>query len=90
MKIIETCLKDIRRDNSKQAMKSLSLLISVTKYVKLRTHYKVRKACKQLCLKAIITIAHWIGKGPYFAPKIQHTELYLLKHRRLPLPKSYA
>ena len=90
MKIIETCLKDVWRDNSKQAMKSLSLLISVTEYVKLRTHYKARKACKQPCLKASIAIAHRMGKGPYFACKIRHTELYLLKHRRLPLPKSYA
>jgi len=80
MKIIETCLKDVQRDNSKQAMKSLSLLISVTEYVKLHTHYKARKACKQPCLKASIAIACQMGRGPYFARKIQHTELYLLKH----------
>jgi hypothetical protein len=30
MKIIETCLKDVRRDKSKQAMKSLSCIIAVT------------------------------------------------------------
>ena len=41
-------------------------------------------------LKASIAIARQMGKGPYLACKIRHTELYLLKHRRLPLPKSYA
>jgi len=46
MNIIETCLKDVRKDKSKKAMKSLSLLISVTKYVKLCTYYKMCKACK--------------------------------------------
>jgi hypothetical protein len=90
MNIIDTCLKDVWRDKSKKAMKSLSLLISVTEYIKLRTHYKTCKACKQLCLKASIAIAHRMGKGPYLAHKIRHTELYLLKHQRLPLPKLYA
>ncbi len=70
MNIIDTCLKDVWRDKSKKAMKSLSLLISVIEYVKLRTHYKTRKACKQPCLKASIAIARQIGKGPYFAHKI--------------------
>src|SRR6266851_4580499 len=48
IKIIDTCLKNVRRDKSIQAMKSLSLLTSVTKYVKLCAQYKARgKACKQ-------------------------------------------
>ena len=90
MNITDTCLKDVQRDKSKKAMKLLSLLISMTKYIKLRTHYKTRKACKQPCLKVSIAIARRMGKGPYLACKIRHTELYLLKHRCLPLPKSYA
>jgi hypothetical protein len=61
MKIIETCLKDVRRDKSKQAMKSLSRLIAVTEYVKLRAHYKAHKACKQPCLKASMAIARRMG-----------------------------
>ncbi len=81
MKIIDKCLKDIRRDKSIQAIKSLSLLTAVTQYVKLYAQYKAHgKASKQPCLKASLTIASWIGKGPYFAYQIQHTELYLLKH----------
>src|SRR6266851_506629 len=48
IKIIDTCLKDIRRDKSIQAIKSLSLLTSVTKYVKLCAQYKAcSKVCKQ-------------------------------------------
>jgi hypothetical protein len=70
MKIINSCLKDVRRDKSKQAMKSLTLLISVTKYTKLRAHYRARKVCKQPCLKASIAIARRMGKGPYFARQI--------------------
>jgi len=67
MKIIETCLKDVRRDKSNQAMKLLSHLIAVTQYIKLRAHYKAHKACKQPCLKASIAIARQMGRGPYFA-----------------------
>ena len=70
MKIIETCLKDVRRDKSKQAMKSLSHLIAVTQYVKLRMCYKAHKACKQPCLKASMAIARRMGRGPYFARQI--------------------
>jgi hypothetical protein len=91
MTIIDTCLKDVRRDKSIQAMKSLSLLTAVTKYVKLRAQYKARgKACKQPCLKASLAIASRMGRGPYFAHQIRHTELYLLKYRRLPLPKAFS
>ncbi len=71
IKIIDTCLKDLRRDKSIQAMKLLSLLTGVTKYVKLRTQYKARsKACKQPCLKASVAIASRMGRGPYFARQI--------------------
>jgi hypothetical protein len=71
MKIIDKCLKDVRRDKSIQAIKSLSLLTAVTQYVKLRAQYKARgKVSKQPCLKASLTIASQMGKGPYFARKI--------------------
>jgi len=75
IKIIETCLKDIRRDKSKQAMKLLSHIITVTQYVKLCAHYKAHKACKQLCLKVSMAIACQMGKGPYFACQIQYIKL---------------
>jgi hypothetical protein len=90
MKIINSCLQDVRRDKSKHAIKSLSLLISVTEYIKLCTNYRARKACKQPCLKASTAIARRMGRGPYFARQIRHTELYLMKHRRLPLPMAYT
>ena len=71
MKIIDKCLKDVRRDKSIQAIKSLSLLTAMTQYVKLHTQYKARgKVSKQPCLKASLTIASQMGKGPYFARKI--------------------
>ncbi len=80
MKIINSCLKDVQRDKSKQAIKLLSLLVSVTEYIKLHTNYRVCKACKQPCLKASMAIACRMGRGPYFAHQIRHTELYLMKH----------
>jgi hypothetical protein len=89
-KIIHNCLKDIGKHDSKHAIKSLSLLVSVSEYIKLRARYKTSKVCKKPCLKASIAIAHRMGKGPYFARQIRHTELYLLKHRHLSPQKSHS
>ena len=89
-KIIQICLKDVGNHNSKHAIKSLSLLIAVSKYIKLRVRYNLSKACKQPCLKASMAIARRMGKGPYFARQIQSNELYLLKHRHLPPRKVYS
>ena len=63
IKIIDTCLKDVRRDKSIQAMKSLSLLTGVTKYVKLCAQYKAcSKVCKQPCLKQALPLhLGWAG-----------------------------
>jgi hypothetical protein len=89
-KIIHTCIKDVERHNSKYAIKTLSLLIAVSEYIKLRARYKNSNACKQPCLKASIAIAHRMGKGPYFARQIRYTELYLLKHHHLPPRKEHS
>ena len=84
MRIIHACLKDVEKQNSKYAIKALSMLIAVTEYVKLRARYKKSNMCKQPCLKASIAIAHRMGKGPYFARQIRYHELYLLKNHHLP------
>jgi hypothetical protein len=39
MEIIQTCLKDVKKHNSKHTIKSLSQLIAVSEYIKLRAHY---------------------------------------------------
>ena len=88
--IIGSCLKDARRNNTAYAIKSLSHLIAVSEYVKLRARYRNTKSCKRPCLSASIAIACRMGKGPYFTHQIQHNELHLLRHRRLPPPKSYT
>jgi len=47
--IIQSCLKDvkvIKQHNNAHAMKMLSQLIAVSKYVKLRAIYRSSKACK--------------------------------------------
>jgi hypothetical protein len=90
MEIIQTCLKDVQKHNSKHAIKALTLLIAVSEYIKLRTCYNTSKACKQPCLKASIAIARRMGKGPYFARQIRYNELYLLKHRHLPHRKLHS
>jgi len=87
-KIIQSCLRDVKWHKNVRAIKMLSQLVAVSEYVKLRTHYKLHKVCKQPCLKASIAIAHQMGKGPYFAHQIQYHELYLLKHHHLPLVKN--
>jgi len=85
--IIGSCLKDMKRNNMTYAIKSLSHLVAVSEYIKLHVLYQNSNTCKQPCLNASIAIAHWIGKGPYFACQIQHNELYLLWHHELPPPK---
>lgn len=88
--IIAFCLKDAKRHNTTYAIKSLSHLVAVSEYVKLRARYRNTKVCKRPCLSASLAIAHRMGKGPYFARQIRHNELYLLQHRQLPPPKSYT
>ncbi len=88
--IIGSCLKDAKRNNTTYAIKSLSHLVAVSEYVKLRARYRNIKTCKRPCLSASIAIARQMGKGPYFARQIRHNELYLLRHRQLPPPKSYT
>jgi hypothetical protein len=90
MNIIQTCLKDVEKHNSKHAIKTLSLLIAVSEYIKLRACYNRSKACKQPCLKASMAIARRMGKGPYFARQIRYSELYLLRHHHLPPRKVYS
>ena len=68
-KIIGSCLKDTKRDNIRYAIKSLSQLIAISEYVKLRAQYQ-KTACKQPCLNASIAIVHRMGKGPFFACQI--------------------
>jgi len=48
------------------------------------------KATKWPCLSASMAIACCMGKGPYFACQIQHNKLHLLRHGKLPLPKSFS
>ena len=88
--IVASCLKEAKRNNTAYAIKSLSHLIAVSEYVKLRARYRNTKASKRPCLSASIAIAHRMGKGPYFACQIRHNELYLLRHHQLPPPKSYT
>ena len=90
MEIIQACLKDIQKHNSKHAIKALSMLIAVFEYIKLHACYNTSKACKQPCLKASIAIVCQMGKGPYFARQIQYNELYLLKHCHLPHRKLHV
>lgn len=90
MKIIQACLKDVERHNSKQAIKKLSLLISVSEYIKLRARYKTIKTCKKPFLNSSLAIARRMGRGPYYARQIRDTELYLLKHHHLPPRKVHS
>ena len=55
IKIIQTCLKDVGKNNSKHAIKMLLQLIAVSEYIKLCARYKTFKACKQPCLKCYRT-----------------------------------
>ena len=75
--IIHSCLKEVRKCNSRHAIKNFCKLTTVSKYIQLHTQYKKYNACKQWCLTVSIVIACFIGKGPYFAHQIRQLELYL-------------
>jgi hypothetical protein len=79
MKIIQACLKNVKRHNSKQAIKKLSLLISVSEYIKLCARYKTIKTCKKPFLNSSLAIARRMGRGPYYARQIRDTELQWVK-----------
>jgi hypothetical protein len=68
--IIGSCLKITKKSTTTYAIKSLSQLMAVSEYVKLRAHYQKTKACKWPCLSTSIAIARQMGKGPYFACQI--------------------
>ena len=88
--IIKSCLKDIKKSDTKCAIKFISQLTAVSEYVKLHMWYQKHNAWKWPCLSASMAIAHRVGKGPYFARQIRHNELYLLKNQCLPPHKSFA
>jgi hypothetical protein len=93
MDIILSCIKDVKKSkqlNHMHMIKMLTQLTAVSEYVKLRTVYKLGKACKQPCLKASIAIACQMGRGLYFACQIYRYELYLIKHHQLPPHKGYT
>src|SRR5260221_8395156 len=68
--VIESCLKDAKRNNTTYAIKSVIHLVAVSEYVKLRERYWNTKACRRPCLSASIAIACQMGRGPYFARQI--------------------
>jgi uncharacterized membrane protein len=75
--IIHSCLKKVRKCNSRHAIKNLCKLTAVSEYIQLCAQYKKHNACKRLCLTASVAIACSMGKGPYFACQIRQLELYL-------------
>jgi hypothetical protein len=86
-KIIESCLKKskpLNQHNPICMIKVIKHLTAISKYIKLHATYKLKKVCKQPCLKASLAITHQMGKGIYFACQIYHNKLYLLKHNHLP------
>jgi hypothetical protein len=88
--IIRSCLKEVRKCNSRHAIKNLCKLTAVSEYIQLRARYKKHNACKRPCLTASVAIARSMGKGPYFARQIRQLELYLKRYQHLPPPKKFT
>jgi hypothetical protein len=90
IKTIHSCLKDAKKCKTRRAIKMITQLVAVSKYIKLRVRYKKHKVCKQPNLNASIAVASRMGKGSYFARQIRHNTLYLQQYHHLPPPKVYA
>jgi hypothetical protein len=88
--IIRSCLKEVKKCNSKHAIKNLCKLTAVSEYVQLRARYKKHNPCKRPCLAASIAVARSMGKGPYFARQIRQLELYLKRYQHLPPPTKFT
>jgi hypothetical protein len=90
LEIIRSCLKEIKKHNTRHAIKMISQLTAVSEYIKLRARYQKHNACKRPCLSASMAIARRMGKGPYFARQIRHNEMFLLQNKHLPPPKTFV
>jgi hypothetical protein len=87
MDVIQSCLKNLKMPklhNHAHTIKMLLLLSAISEYVKLCSHYKSIKQCKQPYLNMSVTIACWMGRGIYFTCQIHYNSLYLLKYHHLP------
>ena len=90
LQVVATCLKDVKKLKTTRSIKMVTQLTAVTEYVKLREKYKHLGRRKRPCLVASLAIAKRMGKGPYFAGRIRHNEIYLIQYRRLPPTKRGA
>src|SRR5216683_4460048 len=90
IKTIHSCIKEAKKCKTQHAVKAITQLVSVSKYIKLRVQYKKHKGCKWPNLNASTAIVSQMGKGAYFACQIQHHALYLKRHQHLPPSKSYT
>ncbi len=70
MKTIHSCIKEAKKCKIWCAVKTITQLVSVSKYIKLCAQYKKHKGCKQPNLNASTAIVSWMGKGTYFACQI--------------------
>src|SRR5712671_6471299 len=50
IKIIQSCLKDAKKHNTKRGIKTLTQLGAVDEYVRLCAQYRKHNACKRPCL----------------------------------------
>jgi hypothetical protein len=67
IKTIQLCIKEARKCKTWRAVKMITQLVAVSKYINLCMRYKKHKGCKQPNLNASIAIASQMGKGAYFA-----------------------
>jgi hypothetical protein len=70
IKIIHSCIKEVRKCKTWCAVKIITQLVALSKYINLCAWYKKHKGCKQPNLNASIAIASQMGKGAYFAHQI--------------------
>ena len=92
--IVESRLLDVKKLKmpAAQRIKVVMQLTAVTQYVQLQDRFRDNPNCTRPCLNASLVIARRMGKkdGAYFARQIRHNEIYLLRHRRLPVSKKGA
>jgi hypothetical protein len=87
LQVVAACLKDVKKLKTTHSIKMVTQLTAVTEYVKLCEKYRHLGRHKRPCLVASLTITKCMGKGPYFAGRIHHNEIYLIQYHCLPPTK---
>jgi len=82
-------LQDTKHCKTTQTFRLIIVLTVIIQFVKLHTKLRAYPRCQSLTTTTLIT-ASCLGKGPYFAHKIQELKVHVLNHHALLQSKPHT